>query len=780
MSNPTDRPGRARLLFSTFPALLVLLGVLAYGSGQMFHGRLLAVGEHYWPEYHALRVDPAKPECDPAQFVRLHWGAAATTATQGGGGGDLLDGVVDEGKAPAGDALAQPTGPAAGGGDLLDGVVDAPASAGDEARGSGADLLDEVVDAPRLAPAESGASPPAAAPDAAAPAVALPPDWRKSPTWKNGLNAAEANWTTQCLERHDLFEATLGRITDGVRVFRAVETGVAEFVAAFVGHLRHLLLFLVLVAAATATWTRTHISLRSPRRLLEHRVAEGAQLVASVLLAVSAYSLWRIDTTSGVHVENEGLHYLWMGAFTLNALTNAYHLARPPGDLQPGGSLGGALLCVPLYVTMALIAGTYFLVAEEHPAGLAIYLSQLPEHALLYINVGLYVWIGMLLKHTRLARLTFDLVRPWKLTPELLAALVVVAAALPTAYSGASGIFVIAVGGVIYEELRRAGARRQLALATTAVSGSLGVVLNPCLLVVIVASLNKQVTTDELYGWGRYVFMLTAVLFFAASLWLGRGQLTMAPPRTALPESLKRLRPLVPYTVLAVVVLLAYKVGLGHGVDEHTAPFILPMLLLALLVYDRRAAKREAAAMPADGAGIGFRAACRDATTETTGHIGALLMLMALSMAVGGVIDRGELMSHVPQDFGSPWATMGVLIAILVVIGMTMDPYGAVILVSATIATVAYRNGIHPAHFWMTVLVAFELGYLTPPVALNQLLTNQVVGDTPEDQAADRAALAGQPFWIRHERTVVPVAVMGIALLVVAFLPLFWLDKYIP
>ena len=59
---------------------------------------------------------------------------------------------------------------------------------------------------------------------------------------------------------------------------------------------------------------------------------------------------------------------------------------------------------------------------------------------------------------------------------------------------------------------------------------------------------------------------------------------------------------------------------------------------------------------------------------------------------------------------------------ILVIVGMTMDPYGAVILVSASFATIAYRNGIHPAHFWMVVLVAFELGYLTPTADGNRQL----------------------------------------------------------
>ena len=101
---------------------------------------------------------------------------------------------------------------------------------------------------------------------------------------------------------------------------------------------------------------------------------------------------------------------------------------------------------------------------------------------------------------------------------------------------------------------------------------------------------------------------------------------------------------------------------------------------------------------------------------------------------------------------------------------MVMDPYGAVILVSATIAQIAYQNNINPIHFWVTVMVAFELGYLTPPVALNHLLTRQVVGGTEVDLADSE----GKDFWAQNERIISPVIVMGLSLLIVAFVPLFF------
>jgi TRAP-type C4-dicarboxylate transport system permease large subunit len=112
--------------------------------------------------------------------------------------------------------------------------------------------------------------------------------------------------------------------------------------------------------------------------------------------------------------------------------------------------------------------------------------------------------------------------------------------------------------------------------------------------------------------------------------------------------------------------------------------------------------------------------------------------------------------------------TMAFLVVVMVLVGMMMDALGAVILVSATIAPVAIDQGIHPAHFWMMVLVAFELGYLTPPVALNHLLARQVIG---VDARVEDIPVEGGWF-ARYEHVLLPMAVMGTALLLTAFVPL--------
>src|SRR5690606_41550453 len=119
---------------------------------------------------------------------------------------------------------------------------------------------------------------------------------------------------------------------------------------------------------------------------------------------------------------------------------------------------------------MCLIPGTYFALIG-HSSGIGIYLGKMMELADMFLNVGLYVWVGMMLKQTRLATLVFNVFRPWRMPPEMLAVVAVLVAAVPTALTGAPGIFVNAAGALIHSGLRAAGSRRHLALAAHALSG---------------------------------------------------------------------------------------------------------------------------------------------------------------------------------------------------------------------------------------------------------------------------------------------------------------------
>jgi TRAP-type C4-dicarboxylate transport system permease large subunit len=586
------------------------------------------------------------------------------------------------------------------------------------------------------------------------------------------LRSALQNSKDECISKFAKYEELKERVTPGLRVYRSVELFVADLIAFGLTSQRLTLAFLVLLCAATATFTKHHIAMRAMQTQLDHTISYFLQFIANCMLLVSAWSFRDLSHADGgvVALDKELLHNAWIAGFGLVTLISGVQLFRVPADVAPGGNLAHAMLSVPLYTTMCLISGTYFM-AGGHLAGIGIYLDKMMDLSDMFLNVGLYVWVGMMLKHTQLAALVFNLFRPWKMPPEMLAFVAVMVAAIPTAYTGASGIFVIAAGAVIYHEVRQAGARRQLALAATAMSGSLGVVLRPCLLVVVIAYLNREVTTDDLFGWGIYVFMLTAGLFFIVVMTINRqSKLQLAPASEAFPQMMQHFKPIIPYILVIVGVLAFYNLALDVKMDEFSAPRILPVMMLGILLYEHVKLRGNKHSIGGEIDHKGLEKSVRYATNETTSEIGALLFLFGLSVSVGGVIERAGVMELFPQSFASPWTAMLLLVVILVILGMIMDAFGAVILVSATIATIAYQSGIHPIHFWMVTLVAFELGYLSPPVALNHLLTRQVVGEREYELAAEEVKNGN--FYQRHETVLLPLLVMSIALLLVAFVPL--------
>ncbi|APR65887.1 C4-dicarboxylate ABC transporter [Thalassolituus oleivorans] len=598
---------------------------------------------------------------------------------------------------------------------------------------------------------------------------------------RESLIASQKECRFRVVRYHEILE----RKTSSVAMYIAVEQWVADLGEFRMRASGIMLAVLLLICGGTALFRKHHISLRPALTVLDFRVSALAQMAAFGILFYSMASFKGVALSAGVNVvpEHLALLWIWIIGFGSAIAICLYQVIKVPTDAVRGGHIGNAILATPLYAIFTIISGSYFLF-QGHASGIGIYINQMMELAPLMLNVALYVLIGMLLKRTDMAQKVFDVFRPFNLRPEMLAVVAVAVSAIPTAYTGGSGIFVIAVGSLVYMEVRRAGARRQLALAATAMSGSLGVVLRPCLLVVIVAALNNEVTTDQLFSWGVKVFLLTTALF-AFYAFISSKKVSTSGDETlrsqnhgtkVFPQFLQALKPLIPYVLLISGTLIIYALVLAAYLDEFSAPTILPVLLIVILAYERFANQevRQQGSTPDVEEKPSLFATLQSSTSEATVHIGALLMLMGTTMTIGGVVERAELMAHLPVEFSSVWMAMLMLVAILVVIGMIMDPYGAVLLVSVTIAGIAYKAGIDPIHFWMVTLVAFELGYLSPPVALNHLLTRQVVGE--EEIRLAKLETIGDNFWYRNEKILLPLVTMATALIIVAFGPLLWAE----
>lgn len=592
-----------------------------------------------------------------------------------------------------------------------------------------------------------------------------PDDLFDSPPNPDAIRASLERNLTLCAGQHKVYQNNIAQATPALGVFKTVEQGLATFLLENIDLTKYLFIAIFAMAAAVAAFNTEHIALRLPRNRSEWRFSQAVQFIVNGLMVFSmnAY-LGRLASSPGSD-STIALQYAWTGVFGLLMVINAVRFLHAPKHMRAGGLAFSSGLVLPLYCVMGLIAMSYFFFVDGYSSGLAIYFGMMSNLSSMFINIGLYVLVGMVLKQTRLPELLFNVIKPYNLPAPMMASVIIFATAFPTAFTGASGIFILAVGGVVYDELRRSGAGRQLALATTAMSGSLGVVLNPCLLIVVVAALNKEVTTTEMYGWGFWVFMMSATLF-SLIVCKTEGNWRPRPGPGALKASLHQLRPLLPYVALAAAVIFGIYIVLGLSFNEYSAPMILPLVMLALVFLD---ASRDSRGDDETRLKAFWGRSCA-AASDSAVHIGALLALIGFSICLGGILERSDIIQDLfPEDLTSPWIAMLVIVVMLTAIGMVMDPFGAVILVSATIAQPAIQLGIDPLHFWIVCLVSFELGYLSPPVALNHLLTRQAVGES-EVLAGERVG----SFWHRYERLLLPLAVMGPTLLFVAFVPMLF------
>ena len=577
---------------------------------------------------------------------------------------------------------------------------------------------------------------------------------------------------TICEEQHRNARIYDENLTVWVKAFRTVEHSLAALSLWAIKYQRLNLILLLAFAVIVTTWKKSHIAFRSVHSRLDHKVSNIGQFIGNAGLGISALYFLKGQYASGTAVNNPELLIILMIAAGILAIINLWHLFTPPAELSDTRSVWKAFISIPIHSMMLLAAFFQFIIAEGHLPGIAIYFTQIFQLANLHLAIGLYILVGMLLKETLVGAKLFDILKPWHLPPEFLAFVAIAMLAFPTAYTGASGIIIIAMGAVVYQEMRRVGTRRQLSLAVTAMTGS-GVVLRPCLLVVGIAILNKEVVTDELFHWGFKVFLLSMVVFAFFAMITRKDPIKLTPASVALKPSLHKLGLFLPYVGILAAVLIFYDLLLDAQLDEFTAPIILPIVVFVILWFERRFSRdfhernKMAQAEPVLSKALG------SAMDNSAIQIGALLMLMACSFTVGGMIERGGGTLEIPEHFNSIYLTMGFIVLFLIFIGMVMDPFGALILVSGTIAPVAYANGINPIHFWMTCLMAFELGYLSPPVSLNHLLTRQVVGDEEVELAQQEG---GDSFYYRHERILLPLLVMGTTLVLVAFVPLYYLN----
>lgn len=323
--------------------------------------------------------------------------------------------------------------------------------------------------------------------------------------------------------------------------------------------------------------------------------------------------------------------------------------------------------------------------------------------------IPLFTFAGYLLSESnapkRLVRLTGALLG-WM--PGGLALVSLAACAFFTAFTGASGVTIIALGAILYPALKQDGYPEKFNLGLVTTSGSLGLLFAPSL-PLILYGIVAEVSIDSLFRAGLLPGLLMLVMLSAYSLWVNRdnrkplSSFSMKEVGGALWEAKWELP-------LPVVVLGGIYSGF-FAVSEAAAVTALYVLVVEVFIL------RE----------ISFRE-LPNVMRESMLLVGGILIILGVSLAsTNYMIDAGvpqKLLSYVAELVSSPATFLALLLVFLLILGAILDIFSAIVLVVPLILPIAATYGVNEVHLGIIFLAAMQLGYLTPPVGLNLFIAS--------------------------------------------------------
>lgn len=298
--------------------------------------------------------------------------------------------------------------------------------------------------------------------------------------------------------------------------------------------------------------------------------------------------------------------------------------------------------------------------------------------------------------------------------PGGLAIVALVACAFFTAFTGASGVTIVALGALLYPALQQASYPERFNLGLITTSGSLGLLFAPSLPLILYgviaqqSSLDTPVNIDDLFLAGILPGLLMMVLLAAWSMWKQpAGQLTT---RFDSKEILSAIRESIWEIPLPFVVLGGIYGGY-FAVSEAAAVTAVYVLVVEVFI------KRE----------VKFRE-LPEIIRESMVLVGAIILILGVSLASTNYLVDAEvptkLFESIRSFIDNKWTFLIALNVFLLGLGMMLDIFSALIIIVPIILPIAAGYGIHPVHLGIIFLANMQLGYFTPPVGMNLFIAS--------------------------------------------------------
>ncbi len=400
-----------------------------------------------------------------------------------------------------------------------------------------------------------------------------------------------------------------------------------------------------------------------------------------------------------------------------------------------------ALLGAPLFTVFAAVAMLAFNGEGISSSAVIIDMFRMTSMQAL-IAIPLFTFAGYMLAESKTPQRVINLSRAllgWM--PGGLAIVALCTCAIFTAFTGASGVTIVALGGLLYPILIKEKYPERFSLGLMTTSGSLGLLFPPSLPIILYAII-AEVSIDKLFIAGLLPGTVLVVLLSLYSVRIAkhadvpRQEFDWAAVRKSIRDAAWEIP--LPFLLLG---------GLYGGLftaTEAAAITAFYVFVVEVLIYRDLKLFTDVPRVMKDSMLL----------------VGAILIIVGCALSLTGyLIDQQvtqKLFEFVKGFISSKWVFLVVLNLFLLVVGMMMDIFSAIIVVVPLILPIAQYYGVDPIHLGIIFLANLEIGYLTPPFGLNLFI----------------ASFRFQKPFIQVFRSVVVfIGILIVALLIITYVP---------
>ncbi len=368
-----------------------------------------------------------------------------------------------------------------------------------------------------------------------------------------------------------------------------------------------------------------------------------------------------------------------------------------------------ALLGTPIFAVMAALALVAFSFSGIELSAVAVEIYRLAS-APTILTIPLFTFAGYVLAESkapvRLLRLSQALLG-WM--PGGVAIVCLFVCAFFTAFTGASGVTIIALGGLLYPILTQEGYSEKFSLGLITTCGSLGLLFPPSLPIILYGIIAK-VDIDQLFLAGLIPGFVLMIILGAYAIFNARHI-----PRPKRSLSWTEIR---------------------AAVWEARYEIPLPIFVLGG-IYGGFVTATEASALSAFYVLIANCFLTRDLSltrdlprviVESLTLVGAILLILCCALGLTNYLVDEEIPMKILEAMRTmitnKYVFLLVLNIFLLIVGCLMDIFSAIIVVVPLILPIAEQFGVNPLHLAVVFLTNLEIGYITPPVGINLFISS--------------------------------------------------------